>query len=69
MQSPADDATTHARRYELAKARAQQLRQEAVTAFWRSVATAVQRGASASVRTLAARMRPLPQSTHTSPKA
>lgn len=68
MHSPAADATTHARLYELAKARAHQLRQEAITAFWRSVANAVQRAAAACTRAIAAPMHALPRNTPTSPK-
>lgn len=68
MHSPTNDATTHARLYELAKTRAHQLRQEAITAFWCSVATAVQRAAAACTRAIAAPMHALPRNTPTSPK-
>lgn len=64
MHSPTNDATTHARLYELAKARAHQLRQEAITAFWRSVANAVQRAAAACAHTIAAPIQVLPRNTH-----
>lgn len=67
MHSPTDDASTHARLYELAKTRAHQLRHEAITAFWRSVANAVQRGAARCTHTIAAPMQVLPRlhNTHT----
>lgn len=68
MHSPADDATTHARLYELAKTRAHQLRHEAITAFWRSVANAVQRTAAACTRAIAAPMQVLPRLHNTHPK-
>lgn len=68
MHSSTNDATTHARLYELAKARAHQLRHEAITAFWRSVATAVQRAAAACTRAIAAPMQVLPRLHNTHPK-